>query len=391
MTKYLSVAEIDALKKYNRAANYLAVAQIYLRDNVLLKKPLKQSDIKARLLGHWGTVPGINFVYSHINRLIIKNSAKFLYVVGPGHGFPGIQANLFIEKSLSKFYPKVIPYNEKGIREICSKFSAPYGYPSHSNPAAPGAILEGGELGYSLAVAYGSVLDNPDLITCCLVGDGESETGPLATAWHINKLVNPAKNGAVLPIVHINGYKISGPTFYGRMSDIELAKLFEGYGYEPFFVSGDDPDYIHHEMAKAMDTAYAKIRGIQKMAREGDLEKPKFPVIILRTPKGWTGPKFDGETKLEGNCKSHQVVFGKAKTNKRHLREIEKWLKSYKFHELISAKSRKFEFVPEIQSLIPPEKWSCGTNPYAYGGKISRDLKMPALSKLAWKLEKRGR
>ncbi len=391
MPKYLSETELDALKKYNRAANYLAVAQIYLRDNVLLKRPLKFSDIKARLLGHWGTVPGINFVYSHINRLIIKNSAKFLYVVGPGHGFPGIQANLFIEKSLSKFYPKTIPYNEKGIREICSRFSAPYGYPSHSNPAAPGAILEGGELGYSLSVAYGSVLDNPDLITCCLVGDGEFETGPMAAAWHINKLVNPAKNGAVLPVVHVNGYKISGPTFLGRMSEVEIAKLFEGYGYEPFFVSGDNPDLVHPQMAKAMDSAYTKIREIQRLAREGVLEKPKFPVIILRTPKGWTGPKFDGDTKLEGNCKSHQVVFGKAKTNKRHLKAIEKWLKSYKFHELISAKSKKFEFVKEIRSLIPPEKWSCGTNPYAFGGKISRDLKMPVLTKLAHKLEKRGR
>jgi len=391
MTNPLSEADLSALKKYNRAANYLAVSQIYLHDNVLLKRPLKHSDIKARLLGHWGTVPGINFVYSHINRLIVQNSAKFLYVVGPGHGFPGMQANLFIEKALTKYYPEKIPYNEAGIREICSKFSAPYGYPSHSNPMAPGAILEGGELGYALSIAYGSVLDNPDLITCCLVGDGEAETGPMAASWHINKLVNPAKNGAVLPIVHVNGYKISGPTFLGRMSDIEIGKLFEGYGYEPFFVSGDDPNIIHPQMARTMDLAYAKIREIQRMSREGNCEKPKFPVIIMRTPKGWTGPKFDGEEKLEGNCKSHQVVFAKAKTNKRHLREIEKWLKSYKFHELISAKSKKFEFVKEIQSLIPPDKWSCGTNPHAFGGKISRDLKMPVLSKLAWKLDKRGR
>jgi xylulose-5-phosphate/fructose-6-phosphate phosphoketolase len=390
MIETISVAEIDALKKYNRAANYLAVSQIYLQDNVLLTHPLKFSDIKVRLLGHWGTVPGINFVYSHINRLIIQNSAKFLYVVGPGHGFPGIQANLFIEKSLSKFYPKTIPYSEKGIREICSKFSAPYGYPSHSNPAAPGAILEGGELGYALSVAYGSVLDNPDLITCCLVGDGEAETGPMAAAWHINKLVNPAKNGAVLPIVHINGYKISGPTVYGRMSDVELSKLFEGYGYDPYFVTGNDQDLVHAEMAKVMDQAYIKIRGIQKQAREGNCEKPKFPVIILRTPKGWTGPKFDRETKLEGNCKSHQVVFAKAKSNKRHLREIEKWLKSYKFHELIEKKSKKFQFTKDIQSLIPPEKWSCGTNPHGFGGKISRDLVMPSLNKLAWELDKRG-
>ena len=384
-------AEIDALKKFNRAANYLSVAQIYLHDNILLTKPLKSSDIKVRLLGHWGTVPGINFVYSHVNRIIVKNSAKFLFVVGPGHGFPAMQANLFMEKSLSKFYPKTIPYNEKGIREICAKFSAPYGYPSHSNPGAPGAILEGGELGYALSVSYGSVLDNPDLITCCLIGDGEAETGPMAASWDINKIVNPAKNGAVLPILHLNGYKISGPTFLGRMSDIEIAKLYEGHGYEPFFVTHNgDEDQTHAEMAKVMDTCYKKIRSIQKQARESDVEKPKFPMIVLRTPKGWTGPTNDGDEKLADNCSSHQVVFAKAKNNKRHLKEIEKWLKSYKFHELIESKSKKFGFVKEIQKLIPPEGWSCGTNKHGFGGKISRDLKMPALTKLAVNPKKRG-
>ena len=365
MKSKVSSKEIDALKKYVRATNYLAVSQIYLWDNVLNKRPLEFEDIKPRLLGHWGTCPGINFVYANINRLIMKNNANMLYVVGPGHGFPAMQANLFVEKSLTKYYPKKIPYNEKGIVEICSNFSAPYGYPSHSNPSAPGAILEGGELGYSLSVSYGSILDNPDLITVCLVGDGESETGPLAAAWHANKIVNPAENGAVLPILHVNGYKISGPTIPGRMDDTELRKLYEGYGYEPHFVTEGKSYDVYKKMAEVMDTCYAKIREIQKRARSGKkVLKPKWPMIVMRTPKGWTGTKYDGKTKLEGNCKSHQVILGDVKKDKTHLKMLEKWMKSYKFHELFDDKKNKF--CPEIESLTPPKGKACGSQKYAY-------------------------
>ena len=388
MLKKITLKEVDALKKYVRATNYLAVSQIYLRDNVLLKNPLKFDDIKPRLLGHWGTCPGINFVYAHVNRLINAKKSDFLYVVGPGHGFPAIQANLFVEKSLSNYYPRKIPYNEKGIVEICSNFSAPYGYPSHSNPSAPGAILEGGELGYSLSVAFGSVLDNPNLITVCLVGDGESETGPMAASWHANKIVNLAENGAVLPILHVNGYKISGPTVPGRMSDTELRKLYEGYGYNPYFVTESKGD-IYKKMAEVMDKCYAEIRDIQKQSRsKKGLVSPKLPMIILRTPKGWTGVKFDGKTKLEGNCKSHQVIVKNAKNNKDHLHALEKWMKSYKFQELFDINKNKF--CKEIQSLIPKKGKACGSQKYAYGGDIVKKLSYPKLSDIAIKIKKRG-
>jgi xylulose-5-phosphate/fructose-6-phosphate phosphoketolase len=382
--------EIDALKKYVRATNYLAVSQIYLKDNVLLSRPLKSDDIKPRLLGHWGTCPGINFVYANINRLIIKNNAKMLYVVGPGHGFPAMQANLFIEKSLTHFYPEKIPFNEKGIREICSKFSAPYGYPSHSNPGAPGAILEGGELGYSLAVSYGSILDNPDLITVCLVGDGESETGPSAAAWHANKLVNPAENGAVLPILHVNGYKISGPTIPGRMSNAELASLYKGYGYDPHFVEYGKSYDIYQKMAETMDLCYAKIREIQRRARAGEsVLRPKWPMIVMRTLKGWTGIKYDGKMKLEGNCKSHQVVLEDVKSNPEHLKMLEGWLKSYDFPKLFDQK--KNVFCPEIRSLIPKQGMACGTQKYAYGGQMLKELTYPDIKKLGRRILPRGK
>lgn len=388
-------SEISALKKYVRLTNYLAASQIYLRDNVLLERELRHEDIKPRLLGHWGTCPGINFVYAQINRLIQKTDADFLYIVGPGHGFPALQANLFVEKSLTKYYPKKIPFNKKGIKEICEKFSAPYGYPSHSNPAAPGAILEGGELGYSLAVAFGSVLDNPELITVCLVGDGESETGPLAAAWQTNKILSPIDSGAVLPIVHLNGYKISGPTVLGRMDDVEIRKLFEGYGYEPHFVAYGKGD-VYIEMAKTMDLCYKKIRAIQKTARSGkDIEKPHWPMIVMRTPKGWSGPKFEGDKKLEGNCLSHQVVLENAKTDPIHLRGVEEWLKSYKSSELLNRTQdtghrTQFDLDAEIRSLIPRFGKACGSQKFALGGAMLRPLKTIALERLAIKLAKPG-
>ena len=376
--------EIDSLKKYVRAANYLSVAQIYLKDNILLKEPLKSEHIKPRLLGHWGTCPGISFVYAQINRLIKNQKASFLYVVGPGHGFPAIQANLFLEKSLSKFYPEKIPYNEKGIEEICKNFSAPYGYPSHSNPAAPGAILEGGELGYSLSVSFGAVLDNPDLIVCCLVGDGEAETGPLAAAWHANKVLNPAENGAVLPVVHLNGYKISGPTILGRMSNKEIKNMFTGFGYKPFIVEKNNKQDIYATMAETMDQSYHLIRDIQNQARSGhDVEKPQWPVIILKTPKGWTGVKTDQNTKLEGNCKSHQVILSDVKTNDKHLKKLEQWLKSYDFHKLISSNKKEFQFEKGVNFLIPPTNQACGQQKYAYGGEVFQKITLPNLKKLA--------
>ncbi len=381
----ITASEIEALKKFVRATDYLSAVQIYLKDNVLLKRPLRSTDIKPRLLGHWGTCPGINFVYAHLNRLIKKTDSDFLYVVGPGHGFPALQSNLFIEGSLTHYYPKTIPYNEKGLREICSKFSAPYGYPSHANPAAPGAILEGGELGYSLSVAFGSVLDNPDLITCCLVGDGEAETGPIAAAWHSNKIINPAENGAVLPIVHVNGYKISGPTFFGRMDNTEVAKLMEGYGYDPFFVEEGVGYDIYQKMAEVMEECHFRIRTIQERARKGHkVEKPKFPVIILRTPKGWNSVKYEGQTKVEGNCKSHQVLLKDAKTNRNQLRQLEKWFRSYGFDELYKKRlTGRIEFDAAIKSLVPKKGKACGAQPYALGGAQIKNMKYPSLSRLA--------
>lgn len=389
---YLKKSEISALEKFVRFTNYLTVAQIYLRDNFLLRQPLRKTDVKPRLLGHWGTCPGINFVYAHTNRLIKKSQSPFLIVVGPGHGFPAVQANLFLEGSLSKHYPQTIPYSTTGIAEICHNFSAPYGYPSHANPAAPGIILEGGELGYSLSISWGSVLDNPELITVCLIGDGEAETGPLAAAWQINKLVSPKTNGAVLPILHLNGYKISGPTVYGRMSDTELQKYFEGLGYEPYFVDHAQAENVHTQMAVAMDTAYGQIRAIQKAARSRQgIECPRWPVIILRTPKGWTGPQKDGPTKLEDNCKSHQVVVAEARTKNKDLKKLENWLKSYNFGKLAKNEKDKLVIDQDIKSLLPPLKLRTGLQHLAYGGDVVKNLRLPLTHKLSETLKYRGK
>ncbi|MCH1919407.1 phosphoketolase family protein [Shewanella sp. A3A] len=378
--------EIAALKKYVRATNFLATSQIYLKNNVLFKRPLQHGDIKPRLLGHWGTCPGINFVYANVNRLITKHNRQFLYLVGPGHGFPAVQANLFMEGSLSHYYPEIIPYNEDGISDICRKFSAAYGYPSHANPEAPGQILEGGELGYSLSVAWGAVLDNPDLIATVLVGDGESETGPLAASWYANRLVSPKNNGAILPIVHINGYKISGPTRMGRMDREELEAEFTGLGYYPIYVDSNLPEDVYVQMTNAMDKAYDMINEIQRIARSGDdVCKPRWPVILMRTAKGWTGvPEFDGK-KLEGNCDSHQVIVNKCATDERHLKALNDWLDSYKFHELYSVSdSGELIFDAEIQSLIPSSELCCGQQRLSYGGEVVQAVKNPDLTKLAY-------
>ncbi|KIO36173.1 phosphoketolase family protein [Shewanella sp. cp20] len=381
--------EITALKKFVRATNFLATSQIYLKQNVLHKRPLEHSDIKPRLLGHWGTCPGINFVYANVNRLIKKTNRPFLYLVGPGHGFPAVQANLFMEGSLSHFYPETIPYNETGIEDICKKFSAAYGYPSHANPEAPGQILEGGELGYSLSVAWGAVLDNPNLIATVLIGDGESETGPLAASWYANRLVSPANNGAVLPIVHINGYKISGPTRMGRMSHEELELEFKGLGYHPIIVDSDLEEDVYLQMTKAMDEAYAMIDAIQTKARSGeDIVKPCWPVILMRTAKGWTGVAEDNGKKLEGNCDSHQVIVNKCAKDKQHLEALDQWLASYKFSELYSINEQnQIVFDKDIQSLLPPKELCCGRQHLSYGGEVVRSLNNPKLEDLAYGAE----
>ncbi len=366
----------QVLSKFVRATNYLSAVQIYLKDNYLLEEPLKPEHIKKRLLGHWGTCPGINFTYAHLNRAIIEHDLNMMFVLGPGHGFPAIQANLFMEGSFSKYYPEV-PRSADGIAHMAKNFSWPYGFPSHSNPEAPGVILEGGELGYALATAYGSILDNPSLITTCLVGDGEAETGPTATAWHLNKLIDPASNGAVLPILHLNGYKISGPTFMGRMSDEELLNLFRGYGYEPHIVDAYVEEDVHTRMKDILDHAVSSIRFTQHLAREGTLtETPKWPMIILRTPKGWNSIKYIGDERIEDNFKAHQVIAGEARTNPEQLAQLEQWLRSYKFEELFDGT----HFDADIESLIPSPHCRMGDNPHTMGGKpIFTPLKLPEI------------
>ncbi len=371
----------NAIRQYVRAANYLSAIQIYLQENVLLREQLSFDHIKSRLLGHWGTCPGTNFTYAHLNALIKKHDLDMLFVLGPGHGFPALQSNLFLEGTLEQFYPEA-SQTEAGIAHIAQKFSWPYGYPSHSNPGAPGVILEGGELGYSLSTSYGSVLDNPNLITACLVGDGEAETGALATAWHLNKFLNPKHDGAVLPILHLNGYKISGPTIFGRMSKSELKALFTGYGYKPYFVGGADP---YKTMMPTLEAALADIKAIQHAHRSDTLPhaqgksaavgKPaRFPMIVLETPKGWTGIKKLRGNKLEGNCLSHQVTAPEAKTSKVELKALDAWLKSYNFSELFSPETG---FNAEIKSVIPEPGRQMGRSRHAHGGEIVKPLELP--------------
>ncbi len=355
----------EVIKKYIRAADFLSAVQIYLQDNVLLNKPLQRKHIKTRLLGHWGTCPGINFVYAHLNRIIIEQDQDMAFVLGPGHGFPAIQANLFLEGTFSKYYEDV-PRTSKGISYMAKQFSWPYGFPSHSNPTAPGVILEGGELGYALATSFGAILDNPDLIVTCLVGDGEAETGPTATAWHLNKLIDPATNGAVLPILHVNGYKISGPTFFGRMSDEELTNLFSGYGYKPYIVDAYDKDEdVHERMRYVLDQAMNEIKFTQHCAREGSLnEPPKWPMIILRTPKGWHSIKELHGERIEDNHNSHQVIAGNAANDDEEFKALDEWLNSYNFDELFDGKN----FDEEIESLVPMEGKCMGDSRHTMGG-----------------------
>ncbi|MEK7571112.1 MAG: phosphoketolase [Patescibacteria group bacterium] len=373
---------IEQIKTYVRAANYLTVTQIYLQENVLLERPLKSSDIKPKLFGHWGTCPGINFVYAHTNALVKRHNQSSVFVLGPGHGMPGLQANLFLEGTLKKYYPQAT-LDEKGIKYVSKMFAWPYGFSSHCSPETPGLILEGGELGYSLASAYGAVLDNPDLLAVCLIGDGEAETGAIAAAWHTNKLINPATNGAVLPILHVNGYKISGPTIFGRMSKTELKALFTGYGYEPFFVGGEN---IYEEMAETMETCYQRIRAIQESAKKKDAVRPRFPMIILQTPKGWTTIKKLRGKAIEGTIQAHQVVMPNVRGDEQELQALEEWLRSYHFEELFD---RTKGFAKEVTDSIPTGDLRLGDNPHMFG-KNYTPLTLPDGKKLAKPLETPG-
>ncbi len=362
--------KIDA---YWRAANYLSVGQIYLLDNPLLRKPLEPAHLKPRLLGHWGTTPGLNFVYVHLNRVIKERDLDAIYVTGPGHGGPGIVANTYLEGTYSEVYPK-ISQDEDGLRRLFRQFSFPGGIPSHVAPETPGSINEGGELGYSLSHAFGAAFDNPSLLVACVVGDGEAETGPLATSWHSNKFLNPAQDGAVLPILHLNGAKIAGPTVLARIPRSELEALFRGYGYTPLFVEGDDPMQMHALMALTLDTAIAQIQRIQKDARDnGFSRRPSWPMIILRSPKGWTGPKVVDGQKVEGTFRAHQVPMGDMGAPG-HLRILEDWMKSYRPEDLFDTAGR---LVPELADLAPKGERRMGANPHANGGLLLRDLVMP--------------
>ncbi|HEU4837063.1 MAG TPA: phosphoketolase family protein [Pyrinomonadaceae bacterium] len=385
--KQLSAEEIRLLNAYWRAANYLSVGQIYLYDNPLLREPLKLEHVKPRLLGHWGTTPGLNFIYVHLNRVIKLRDLNVIYVTGPGHGGPGLVANTYLEGTYSEFYPN-ISQDEPGMKKLFKQFSFPGGIPSHVAPETPGSINEGGELGYSLAHAYGAVFDNPDLLAVCVVGDGEAETGPLAASWHSNKFLNPARDGAVLPVLHLNSYKIANPTVLARISQHELTSLLVGYGYKPYFVEGDEPEHMHPLMAATLDTVLDEIRTIQTNARDGNhVERPQWPMIVLRTPKGWTGPKFVDGKPVEGTFRSHQVPLSQPAKNPEHLRMLEEWLRSYKPEELFdeSGKLRS-----ELAALAPEGVRRMGANPHANGGLLLKALKLPDYREYALRFSKPG-
>jgi len=384
----LSPEEIDRINGYWRAANYLAAAQIYLLDNPLLKEPLQLEHIKPRLLGHWGTSPGLNFIYAHMNRAIKAHDLNVLFMCGPGHGAPAFLANVYLEGTYSEIYPK-ITRDEVGLQRFFKQFSFPGGVPSHAAPETPGSIHEGGELGYVIAHSYGAVLDNPDLIACCVIGDGEAETGPLACSWHANKFLCPKNDGAVLPILHLNQYKIANPTYLARIGQDELANLLKGYGYEPHFVEGNDPEIMHALMAETVDHVLGKISAIQRKAREGgDLTRPIWPMIVLRTPKGWTGPKYVDGKKIENTWRSHQVPITDFKEHPEHIKILEDWLKSYRIEELLDANGR---LKPELEDLAPKGVRRMGMNPHANGGELLAPLNFPDLNDFALGLDGHGK
>ena len=374
MSDILSEDELKAINAYWRAANYLSVGQIYLYDNPLLGKPLKLEHIKPKLIGHWGTTPGLNFIYAHLNRVIRNHDLNIVYITGPGHGAPGLVANTYLEGTYSEFYPN-ITQDAEGMKKLFKQFSFPGGIPSHTAPETPGSINEGGELGYSITHAYGAAFDNPDLIVACVVGDGESETGPLATAWHSNKFLNPVHDGAVLPILHLNGYKIANPTVLARISHDELENLFVGYGYKPYFVEGSEPEAMHQLMASTMEDVIGEIKTIQNNARiNGVIDRPRWPMIILRTLKGWTGPKEVDGLKTEGFWRSHQVPFAEMATKPGHIKLLEDWMKSYRPEELFDKNGK---LISELAELAPKGDRRMGANRHANGGLLLKDLKMP--------------
>jgi xylulose-5-phosphate/fructose-6-phosphate phosphoketolase len=374
MPETLSDALLARMHAYWRAANYVSVGQIYLLANPLLREPLTVEHTKPRLLGHWGTTPGLNFVYVHLNRAITVRDLNAIYVCGPGHGGPGMVANAYLEGTYTERYPS-ITRDAEGLQRLFKQFSFPGGIPSHAAPETPGSINEGGELGYSLAHAFGAAFDNPDLLVACVVGDGEAETGPLATSWHSNKFLNPATDGAVLPILHLNGYKIANPTVLARIPQHELDCLFEGYGYKPHLVEGDEPMAMHQLMAATLDTVLEEIAQIQRQAREsGHTERARWPMIVLRTPKGWTGPKEVDGLPSEGTWRAHQVPLAEVATNPEHLQQLEQWLRSYKPEELFDSGGR---LVPELAALAPSGSRRMSDNPHANGGLLLADLRIP--------------
>jgi xylulose-5-phosphate/fructose-6-phosphate phosphoketolase len=385
--KALSEQELSLIDAWWRAANYLSVGQIYLMDNPLLRQPLQREHIKPRLLGHWGTTPGQNFVYVHLNRVIKERDLDMIYISGPGHGGPGVVANTWLEGTYSEIYPHVTQ-NLRGMQRLFKQFSFPGGIPSHVAPETPGSIHEGGELGYALSHAYGAAFDNPDLIVSCVIGDGEAETGPLATSWHSNKFLNAATDGAVLPILHLNGYKIANPTILARIPQDELVGLLEGYGYAPFLVEGDDPPVMHRLMAATLDQVFDQIRAIQTKARRGGAQKerPRWPMIVLKTPKGWTGPKEVDGLKTEGFWRSHQVPFGDME-NPQHIKLLEGWMKSYHPEELFDDGGG---LRAEIAALAPAGDRRMSANPHANGGLLMRDLDLPDIAPYAVAVDRPG-
>ncbi len=386
-TRTLTSQQLYKMDAYWRAANYLSVGQIYLYDNPLLKKPLTLEHIKPRLLGHWGTTPGLNFIYVHLNRIIQQYDLSIVNVTGPGHGGPGLIANTWLEGTYSEVYPN-ISQDEAGMKKLFTQFSFPGGIPSHVAPETPGSINEGGELGYALSHAYGAAFDNPDLLVACVVGDGEAETGPMATSWHSNKFLNPVHDGAVLPILHLNGYKIAGPTVLARISHDELEALFRGYGYTPYFVEGDDPETMHQSMATTLDSVVAEIQRIQQDARSnGFSERPRWPMIILRSPKGWTGPESVDGKAIEGTFRAHQVPVTNFVKEPEHVKILEQWMKSYRPEELFDERGR---LIAELAELAPKGERRMGANPHTNGGTLLCDLRMPDFRDYAVKVPNPG-
>jgi xylulose-5-phosphate/fructose-6-phosphate phosphoketolase len=387
MSQPLSKAQLEAMHAYWRAANYLSVGQIYLRDNPMLREPLRLEHIKPRLLGHWGTSPGLSFIYVHLNRLIKEHDLDMIYICGPGHGGPAMVANTYLEGTYSEVYPN-ISQDAEGMRALFKQFSFPGGIPSHAAPETPGSIHEGGELGYALSHAFGAAFDNPDLIVACVVGDGEAETGPLATAWHANKFLNPATDGAVLPILHLNGYKIANPTVLARINHAELESLFVGYGYQPYFVEGEDPEPMHQAMAATLDAVMAEIKAIRERARaHGVAARPRWPMIVLRSPKGWTGPKEVDGLKTEGFWRSHQVPLAEMATRPEHIKLLEEWMKSYKPEELFDTQG---VLRPQLAALAPQGTRRMGANPHANGGVLLKELRLPDFRDYAVDVPKPG-